>query len=136
MLNETILIGRLTADPELKYTGKGTAVTKITLAVDGPYRDESGKAKTVFVDCVIWAKQAESVANYKKKGDIVAVRGQIEIRSYEDSNGIRRKAFEIIVDRVKFIGSKNGGSSDAPLPDEPPGTAPGTPSFNEDDIPF
>lgn len=135
MLNETILVGRLTADPELKYTGKGTAVTKITLAVDGPYKGDDGKPKTVFVDVVVWGKQAESVANYKKKGEVVGVRGQIEVRSYEDSQSIRRKAFEIVADRVKFISGKNGNGAheEAPLPDSSPN---GNLSFNEDDIPF
>ena len=102
-MNKVILIGRLTADPNLRYTQNGTPVTTFTLAVDKPFSDEDGKRGADFIDIVTWRKLAEIVANNLEKGRLVAVEGRLQIRSYDDQNGVRRKAAEIVADQVKFL---------------------------------
>jgi single-strand DNA-binding protein len=103
MLNKVILIGRLTADPNLRYTQSGNAVANFTLAVDRPYTSQGGEKEVDFIDIVTWRKLAEIVANNLEKGRLVAVEGRLQIRSYDDQNGVRRKAAEIVADQVKFL---------------------------------
>ena len=124
-MNKVILIGRLTADPNLRYTQNGTPVTTFTLAVDKPFSDEDGKRGADFIDIVAWRKLAEIVANNLEKGRLVAVEGRLQIRSYDDQNGVRRKAAEVVADQVKFL--------DYRRQDEPQ-SEPTEPEF--DDIPF
>lgn len=103
MLNKVILIGRLTREPELRYTPNGVAVTKFTLAVDRPFKNRQGEKETDFINIVVWRKQAENCANFLGKGRLVAVEGRLQIRSYDDSQGIRRKTSDIIADNVSFL---------------------------------
>ena len=103
MLNKAILIGRLTADPNLRYTQSGNAVANFTLAVDRPFTNQGGGKETDFIDIVTWRKLAEIVASNLEKGRLVAVEGRLQIRSYDDQNGVRRKAAEIVADQVKFL---------------------------------
>lgn len=102
-MNKTVLIGRLTKDPELKYTpGNGTAVTTITLAVDRRYsKDEKKEAD--FIPVVIWGKSAESTAQYMKKGLLMGVAGRIQTRSYEAKDGGKRYATEVVAEEIKFL---------------------------------
>ena len=134
MLNRCILIGRLVADPQLRYTQSGIAVASFTIAVDRPFTSQSGEREADFIDIVTWRKLAETCANHLNKGRLVAVDGRLQIRSYDDSNGIRRKAAEIVADAVRFLdradsgsgssssgnyggsSSNDGGSSDSPEP--------------------
>lgn len=102
-MNKVILIGRLTADPNLRYTQNETPVTTFTLAVDRPFTNQGGEKETDFIDIVTWRKLAEIVANNLEKGRLVAVEGRLQIRSYDDQNGVRRKAAEIVADQVKFL---------------------------------
>jgi single-strand DNA-binding protein len=124
-MNKVILIGRLTADPNLRYTQSGNAVANFTLAVDRPYTSQGSEKEVDFIDIVTWRKLAEVVANNLEKGRLVAVEGRLQIRSYEDQNGVRRKAAEIVADQVKFL--------DYRRQDEPQ-SEPTGPEF--DDIPF
>lgn len=110
MLNKVILIGRLVADPQLRYTQSGIAVTSFTLAVDRPFQSQSGEKDTDFIDIVTWRKQAEVCANHLGKGRLVAVEGRLQIRSYDDQNGIRRKSSEIVADQVRFLDRRDSGS--------------------------
>ena len=103
MLNRVILIGRLTRDPELKYTQSGHALTNMNLAVDRPFSNQSGEKEADFIDITVWRKLAEVCANHLNKGRLIAVEGRLEIRSYDDSNGIRRKAASIVADNVRFL---------------------------------
>ena len=103
MLNKIILIGRLVADPELKYTQSGIAFTKFTLAVDRPFANAEGKKEADFIDIVTWRKQAEACANHLGKGRLVAVEGRLQIGSYDDSNGIRRKRADVMAENVRFL---------------------------------
>jgi len=103
VLNKVILIGRLVADPQLRYTQSGIAVTNFTLAVDRPFVTQSGEREADFIDIVTWRKLAEVCANHLNKGRLVAVEGRLQIRSYDDQNGIRRKAAEVVANQVKFL---------------------------------
>lgn len=119
MLNRIILIGRLTADPQLRYTTNGNAVTNFTLAVDKPYVGQDGERGVDFIDVVVWRKLAEVCANHLVKGRLAAVEGRLEIRSYEDQQGVRRKAAEVVADNVRFLdrGKEQTSSSDTDEPD-------------------
>lgn len=139
MLNRIILIGRLTRDPDLRYTPSGVAVAKFTLAVDRRQgRDREKEAD--FIDIVAFQKLAETCTNYLGKGRLAAVEGRLQIRSYDDNQGIRRKTAEVIADNVRFLDRpKDGGnaSGNSAYGSENSGTGYGSEiSFNEEDIPF
>lgn len=102
-MNKVILVGRLVAEPTLRYTESGNAVTSFTLAVERPFASQNGEKKVDFIDIVTWRKLAEVCANHLSKGRLVAVEGRLQIRSYEDPNGIRRKATEIVAETVRFL---------------------------------
>lgn len=106
MLNKIILIGRLTADPEMRYTSNGNAVTRMTLAVDRDYKDKDGNKKVDFIPIIAWKKLAEIVAEYMKKGKLISVVGSLEIRSYEDE-GIRKYIAEVNAQDIKFLEKKD-----------------------------
>ena len=103
MLNKTILIGRLTDDPELRYTPNGTAVCNFTLAVDRSFRNKQGEYDTDFIDIVVWRKQAENCANYLSKGRLVAAEGRLQKRSYETEEGQTRYVTEVVANNVQFL---------------------------------
>ena len=119
MLNRIILIGRLTADPQLRYTTNSNAVTNFTLAVDKSFVGQDGEQGVDFINIVVWRKLAETCANHLHKGRLVAVEGRLEIRSYDDQQGIRRKAAEVVADNVRFLdrGKEQTSSSDTDEPD-------------------
>ena len=111
MLNTAVLMGRLTADPELRHTPNNLAVTSFTLAVDRSYVKSGAERQTDFIDVVAWRSTAEFVCRYFHKGQLVAVQGSIQTRSYTDREGIKRKAFEIVADNVHFAESKRDSYS-------------------------
>lgn len=103
MLNNAVIMGRLTADPELKTTNNGNNVTSFTVAVDRAFHRD----QTDFINVVAWRQTAEFVTRYFHKGSMIAVQGSIQTRKYQDRNGNSRTAFEIVADQVSFCGSKN-----------------------------
>lgn len=111
MLNRVILIGRLTRDPELRYTTTGTAVATFTVAIDRKFN----RNETDFIPIVTWNKLAELCANYLGKGRLVAVEGRLQVRSYENQEGQRRWVTEVIADEVRFL-DKGGTTSSVPGP--------------------
>ncbi|MFX3637361.1 MAG: single-stranded DNA-binding protein [Candidatus Pristimantibacillus sp.] len=111
MLNRTILIGRLTRDPELRYTPAGVAVTQFTLAVDRPFTSGQGEREADFIPIVTWRQLAETCANYLRKGRLTAVEGRIQVRSYENSEGKRVYVTEVIADNVRFLESNRENGS-------------------------
>lgn len=114
MLNRIVLIGRLTRDPELRYTPAGHAVCSFSLAVDRGFRDADGNKQTDFIEIVAWRKLAETVTAHLQKGRLVAVQGSLQVRSYETQDGQKRKAAEVVADDVRFLDRpKEGGASDA-----------------------
>lgn len=121
MLNVAVLMGRLVADPELRHTTTDIAVTSFTIAVDRSYVKSGADREADFLDIVAWRGTAEFVCKYFRKGQLIAVQGSIQTRSYQDKDGNKRKAFEIVADNVHFADSKQPASSpaneDLPFPD-------------------
>ncbi len=110
-MNKVVLIGRLTKDPELKFTpGSGTAVATFTLAVDRRF-SKDGQREADFIPIVVWGKQAESTANYMSKGKLMGVSGRIQTRSYDAKDGTKRYVTEVVAEEVQFLewgdGNKN-----------------------------
>lgn len=116
-MNKVFLIGRLTRDPELRYTGNNTAVASFSIAVNRNFTNQSGEREADFINIVVWRKQAENVKNYLTQGSQVAIDGRIQTRSYDDQDGKKRYVTEVIADNVEFLGSK-GQSSSAPTSTE------------------
>jgi len=102
-MNTVILIGRLTRDPELRYTNSGHAVANFTLAVDRPFSKEK---ETDFIPIIVWQKQAEICAEYLLKGSQVAVEGRLQVRGYEDKQGNKRSATEVVASSVQFLDTR------------------------------
>lgn len=113
MLNNVTLMGRLTADPELRHTTSGIAVTRFTLAVDRNFAKSGAERQTDFIDIVSWRSTAEFVSRYFHKGQLVAVQGSIQTGSYQDKDGNKRRTFEIVTDSVYFAESKKDSYSGA-----------------------
>lgn len=114
MLNHIVIMGRLTRDPELRRTGSGIAVTSFNVAVDRDFAPkDGGERETDFIDCVAWRGTGEFVEKYFQRGALIVVAGRLQIRSYTDKEGVKRRAAEIVADNVYFGGSKksDGNSS-------------------------
>lgn len=125
MLNRIILIGRLTKDPELRYTPNGKAVASFTLAADRPFKNQHGEKEADFINIVVWGAQAETSANFLRKGKLAAVDGRLQIRSWDGENGKKNWATEVIAESVRFLSPKDNNSQFGHEVD-----------FGDDDIPF
>lgn len=113
MLNQIVLMGRLTRDPELRRTQTGTAVASFTLAVDRDFGSrDGGEKQTDFIDCVAWRNTAEFVSKYFSKGRMAIVSGRLQIRDWTDQNGVKRRNAEVVVENMYFGDSKRDGISD------------------------
>ena len=113
MLNVVALLGRLTADPELKTTTNGNMVTTFTLAVNRSFVGQNGERQADFIDVVAWRATAEFVTKYFKKGQMMALQGSLQTRTYEDKQGNKRKVTEVVADSVHFCTPKSTGSDAA-----------------------
>src|SRR3984893_17336810 len=113
MLNRVILIGRVTRDPELRYTPAGVAVTQFTLAVDRPFSNSQTREREAdFINIVTWRQLAETCANYLRKGRLTSVEGRLQVRNYDNAEGRKVYVTEVIADNVQFLeSSKEGGGS-------------------------
>ena len=111
-MNKIILIGRLTKDPDLRYTQNGKAVCSFTLAVDRPFTSQEEK-EADFINIVAWNKSGENAAKYLAKGRQAAVEGRLQIRTYDGEDGKKRWVTEVVADRVEFIGGGNSGTKTA-----------------------
>lgn len=123
-MNRVILTGRLATDPELRYTQTGRARTRFNIAVDHQYRDQDNnlQKETFFIPIVVWGAQAESCANFLRKGRLVAVDGRLRIDTFETQEGERKKVVEVIAQRVEFLGGRAEAAEEAieeRLPEEP-----------------
>lgn len=107
MINNVVLVGRLTRDPELKFTSNGAAVATFNLAVNRNFTNQSGDREADFVNCVIWRKPAETLANYAKKGTLLGVVGRIQTRNYENQQGQRVYVTEVVCDNFQLLESRN-----------------------------
>lgn len=138
MLNIAAILGRLVADPELKHTTNDTAVTTFTLAVDRSYAPAGAERQTDFIDVVAWRQTAEFVCRYFAKGRMMAVSGSIQTRRYEDKQGNKRKAFEIVAREVSFADSKEAAAQQSAgpavsVPQRPAAFAEPSQAYGEDD---
>ena len=130
-MNKAILIGRLTRDPELRYTSSNRAVCQFTIAIDRPFTNQStGQREADFINVVVWDKSAENVGKYVTKGRLIAVEGRIQTRSYDNNEGRKVYVTEVVASNVQFLESKNASQSNAggfsSMP-EPPVTSEPTP---------
>ena len=111
MINNVTLVGRLTKDPDLRYTSSGTGVATFTLAVNRNFTSADGNREADFINCVIWRKPAETLANYAKKGVLIGVTVRIQIRSYDNQQGQKVYVTEVIADNFQMLESKKADSS-------------------------
>ena len=131
MLNHIVIMGRLTRDPELRRTGSGIAVTSFSIAVDRDFgKNENGEKETDFIDCVAWRQTGEFVSKYFTKGRMAVVSGRLQIRSWTDKDGNKRRTAEVVADNVYFGDSKRDGDGGMPMatPAEFTGYAPSAPA--------
>lgn len=157
MINRTVLVGRLTNDPELKYTGSGVAVATFTVAVNRQFTNSQGEREADFIRCQMWRKAAENFCNFTRKGSLVGIDGRIQTRSYENQQGTRVFVTEVVAENFSLLESKNssqneqfeqnrpqnngqnyqnkqnGQSAPSRNPNDPFSSAP---QINDDDLPF
>jgi single-strand DNA-binding protein len=152
-INRVFLIGRLTKDPDLRYTQGGTSIASFTVANNRTYSSQNERKEVVsFFNCIAWGKSGEVIAQYCKKGQRIGIEGRLQQRSWQDQNGQKRNTVEVVVDNFQFLESKgkDGGQGgdfpQAPVPDESMAPQPGqiesqfadtsANHFSDDDIPF
>ena len=125
-MNKVILIGRLTRDPELRYTSSNIATASFSLAVDRNFTNQNGKREADFINIVVWRKQAENCKNYLTKGSQVAIDGRIQTRSYDGQDGQKRYVTEVVADNVQFLGTRANNNMDTNS----------QPAFNDNATPY
>lgn len=133
MINRVVLVGRLTKDPELRYTPNGIASTRFTLAVNRTFTNQQGEKEADFIQCQAWRKQAENLANYMKKGNMVGIEGRIQTGSYEGQDGKRVYTTDVVCDSIQFLESRGSGGQDQPQNNPQQqygGGTPGHPTYN------
>ena len=106
MINNVVLVGRMTRDAELKYTGNNIAVATFSLAVNRNFKDANDERETDFINCVIWRQQAENFANWAKKGALIGITGRIQTRSYENQQGQRVYVTEVVAENFQMLESR------------------------------
>src|SRR5690625_4268994 len=106
MLNRVVLVGRLTRDPELRYTPSGVAVANGTIAVNRPFKNQQGENEADFINFVTWRKQAENLANYTGKGSLIGIDGRIQTRSYEEQDGKMVYVTEVLAENIQYLDSR------------------------------
>lgn len=136
-LNNVTLMGRICGEVELRTTTAGKSVATFRIAVDRPYTKQGEEKKADFITIVAWGNTADFVAKYFSKGSMIAIRGEIQTRNYEDKNGNKRTAFEVVAREVSFCGGKNeGNNSNASAPTYAPIPADYEEIDSESDLPF
>ena len=139
-MNKVFLIGNLTRDPETRETPSGVTMCRFAIAVQRPYSSQDGERQTDFFECTAWRGLGETIARYTKKGNKVAVSGSIQLRNYEDNQGMKRTAVDIIVQDCEFLTPKTSGDSFDEVADAPksaPKKKPTLQAMDDDsDIPF
>ena len=105
MINNVVLVGRLTRDVDLRYTSNGTAYASFTLAVERNFKNQNGEKETDFINCAMWRKPAENLANYTKKGSLIGIEGRIQTRNYDNQQGQRVYVTEVLAEKFSFLES-------------------------------
>lgn len=132
MINNVTLIGRMTRDAELKQTPSGQSVAIFNLAVNRNFKNSDGEREADFINCVIWGTSAENLANWTKKGALIAVVGRIQTRNYENQQSQRVYVTEVVVEKFQTLEKKDNASNTNSLYDQ----APNVPDVSNDDLPF
>ena len=112
MINNVVVVGRLTRAVDLRYTSNGTAYASFTLATDRDFKNQNGERETDFINCVMWRKPAENLANYTKKGSLIGVEGRIQTRNYDNQQGQRVYVTEVLAERFHFLESSKTANND------------------------
>jgi len=144
LINNVVLVGRLTKDPDLRYTANGVGVASFTLAVNRNFTNQGGEREADFINCVIWRKAAENLANYSRKGTLLGVVGRLQTRNYENANGQRVYVTEVIVESFQLLESRNSSdqrnrNTDREYPDRQsnmPDFSGQSIDISDDDLPF
>ncbi|MDX1769921.1 MAG: single-stranded DNA-binding protein [Planococcaceae bacterium] len=147
MINRVVLVGRLTKDPELRYTPSGVAVARFTLAVNRTFSNASGEKETDFIQCQVWRKPAENAANFLKKGSLAGIEGRIQTGSYDGQDGKRVYTTEVVCDSVQFLEPRNSSNNETSnqsntqqnytrVDEDPFYSGSGPIEVNDDDLPF
>ncbi|MEK9200204.1 single-stranded DNA-binding protein [Ureibacillus sp. 179-F W5.1 NHS] len=123
MINRVVLVGRLTKDPELRYTPSGVPMTRFTIAVNRTFSNQQGEREADFIGCIAWRKQAENLANFMKKGSLIGVEGRIQTGSFEGQDGKRVYTTDVVADSVQFLEPRNTGGG-AGMPNQQYGGRP------------
>ncbi|HPT88820.1 MAG TPA: single-stranded DNA-binding protein [Bacilli bacterium] len=135
MINKVILVGRITRDPELKYTPNGIAYVQFTLAVNRPFVNRDGNRDTDFINCTAWRGQAENLSRYIRKGALLGVEGSLQVNSFDDSQGMRRISTTVVCDTVSFLeprGTREQGEQYHDFAQTPPTKTSGPMSYEPD----
>ena len=112
MINNVVVVGRLTRAVDLRYTSNGTAFASFTLATDRDFKNQNGEKETDFINCVMWRKPAENLANYTKKGSLIGIEGRIQTRNYDNGQGQRVYVTEVLAERFHFLESAKTANND------------------------
>ena len=131
MINNVTLVGRLTKDPELRYTPSNVAVATFNLAVNRNFKNQAGNREADFISCIMWRQQAENFANWLKKGNLVGVTGRIQTRNYENQEGRRVYLTEVVAESFERLEKRDDTANRSNIEEQMPGSA-----FDEDDLPF
>ena len=137
MINNVVMIGRLTRDVELRYTSNNVAVGAFTLAVNRNFKNAAGDRESDFINCIIWNKQAENLANWTKKGMLVGITGRIQTRSYENQQGQRVYVTDVVAESFQVLEKRNNAANKSSLDNQMPPNFSGQPmDISDDDLPF
>ena len=138
MINNVVLIGRLTRDPELRYTPSNVAVATFSLAVNRNFKNQAGDYEADFISCIMWRQQVENFANWLKKGALVGITGRIQTRSYDNQQGQRVYVTEVVAESFQILEKKDNAANNASMENQiPPSFEKTNPmDISDDDLPF
>lgn len=137
MINNVVLIGRLTRDVELRYTPINVAVATFTLAVNRNFKNADGEREADFINCIMWRQQAENLANWTKKGMLIGITGRIQTRSYENQQGQRVYVTEVVAESFQVLEKRDNAANKSSLDNQMPSNFSGQPmDISDDDLPF
>lgn len=137
MINNVVLVGRMTRDAELRYTPSNVAVATFSLAVNRNFKGANGERETDFINCVIWRQQAENLANWAKKGALIGITGRIQTRNYENQQGQRVYVTEVVAESFQVLEKRDNAANKSSLDNQMPPNFSGQPmDISDDDLPF
>lgn len=137
MINNVVLIGRLTRDVELRYTPQNQAVGQFILAVNRNFKNQNGEYDADFINCVIWGKSAENFANWTKKGNLVGITGRVQTRNYENQQGQRVYVTEVVAESFQLLEKRDNSANQNSMAEQMPPSFAGNPmDIKDDDLPF